>query len=83
MLLWETSGRGKFAELNNILIRNTDGNNCELLQRNTNKEKVNKIFKEKVNNSDIKEIITKFLKKLCNKKKLITCVSCGEKRFPM
>jgi hypothetical protein len=80
MLLWENSGRGKFEQLKNILINDNKKNNIDFLEKNIHVIK-NEILKEKLNLIEQNEIIAKFLKRLSNKKILITCVLCGERTY--
>ncbi len=80
MLLWENSGRGKFEQLKNILINDNNNNNIDFVEQNIHVIK-NEILKEKLNVIEQSEIIAKFLKRLSNKKKLITCASCGERTY--
>ena len=80
MLLWENSGRGKFAKLNNILINDNKGNDEELLAKNIDEIKT-ELSKETLTTAKMEIILKNFLKKMCNKKKLLTCASCGERSF--
>lgn len=80
MLLWENSGRGKFAQLKDVLINNKNIDVNASVQKNMNVIKC-EILKEKLEFDDNKALIKRFLNKLCNKKKLITCASCGERTY--
>ena len=80
MLLWENSGRGNFEQMQNILINDYNKNNNDFIEKNINLVK-KEILKEKLTFLDQNEIITKFVRRLTNKKKLITCASCGERTY--
>jgi hypothetical protein len=63
-----------------ILINDKKGNNIEMFDKNINEIK-REISKEKLTKEKMETILTNFLKKMCNKKKLLTCASCGERSF--
>ena len=80
MLLWENTGRGEFSDLDNVIFNKSNGEERDTMKKaycKTEKE----IRREILSEEDSARIIKEFNAKMSNKSKLLSCGSCGERKY--